>query len=313
MTEQMSMGIGDRGDQQDTPGDDSEERPVSVRTPLYAAYNSDRYHRQDLIRNLQTKSETRIISYVSGDHCGMEHDDAMRFGDLLHRIDKGEDIDLILQTTGGDIDAAEKLVIMIREKVDQGAFRVIVPHRAKSAGTLVVLGADEVLMSDTSELGPIDPQVRILDSSGKPILIPAQSYLDAYSEHAAALNRNANDLAARIMLEKLDPAIRQICLAAKERSRSLAEKLLKQGMFLGESGNWTATASELIDTKRWQTHSQVISWRDANDPPIGLRVQHLDSNDHLWQQHWHLYCLQRLSIQDNQKLFESDYVSLRTE
>ena len=285
----------------------------SSRTPLYAAYNSDRYNRQDLIRKIQKQSEFRLICYVSGPLCGIEHDDAMRFRDLLHKVDNNENIELLLHTVGGDIDATEKLILMVREKVGEASFRIVVPHLAKSAGTLMVLGADTVVMSDTSELGPIDPQVLIPDSNAGMLRVPAQSYLDAYDEHANELRTNPQDLAARIMFDKLDPSIRQVCIAAKERSRTLAEKLLRQGMFLSGPSNWTATAGELIDTKRWQTHSQVISWQDAKDPPIELRVEYLDSQHALWQQYWHLYCLQRLCINDNEKLFESDYVSLKTE
>ena len=285
----------------------------SARTPMYAASNYDRYHRQDLIRKIQDQSGFRLICYVSGAHCGIEHDDAMHFRDLLHRVADGENIELMLHTPGGDIDAAEMLILMIREKVGDAGFRIVVPHLAKSAGTLMVLGADTVVMSDTSELGPIDPQVLIFEGNARPRRIPAQSYLAAYNEHADALNQNPSDIAARLMFEKLDPTIRQVCLAATRRSQKLAEKLLTRGMFFSGPANWTLTASELIDAKRWQTHSQVISWRDAKDPPIGLRVDHLDSHDPLWQQYWQLYCLQRLVINDNEKLFESDYVSLRTE
>ena len=141
--------------------------------------------------------------------------------------------------------------------------------------------------------------------------VPAQSYLDAYTEHRVALRSDPNDTAAKIMLEKLDPVIRQVCTGIKVRSRTLAENLIKRGKILSDPGSWTATASELIDTERWRTHSQVISWRDAIDAKIGLRVNYLDPRDSLWQQYWQLYCLQRLTLKDSEKLFESDYVSLR--
>ena len=54
---------------------------------------------------------------------------------------------------GGKADSAEKLVRMVRSKVGAAALRIIVPDFAKSAGTLMVLGADSVVMSDMSELG----------------------------------------------------------------------------------------------------------------------------------------------------------------
>jgi len=75
-------------------------------------------------------------------------------------------------------------------------------------------------------------------------------------------------------------------------------------------GNHTQTASELLDTKRWQSHAQMISWEDAQHPKIGLSVEYLSPKSDEWQEYWQLYCLQRLAVKDRQKLFESAYASL---
>lgn len=298
----------EEADQQGIDDENAANATPSTRTPLYAAYNSERYHRQDLIKDIQQESEFRLICYVS-DGCRIEHDDELQFRDLLHRIDDGENIELLLHTPGGDIDAADKLIHMIREKTGDAEFQIVVPHLAKSAGTLMVLGADRVVMSDTSELGPIDPQVLIPDSVGILRWVAAQNYIDAYKTHSEALRRDRTDRPSEIMFNMLDPAVYDKCVKAKERSRRLAEDLLKRGMFR-QGGNWTLTADRLIDTRKWQTHSQVISLHDA--AAIGLTVDPIKPHDDRWQKYWRLYCLQRLAISDNEKLFESDYVSLPT-
>ena len=250
MTEIATPGSGDPTHLQTADDDEGSDAEPSARTPLYAAINSDRYRRQDLIREIQDTSEFRLICYVSSGSCHIEHVDTIYFSDLLHRIGNNENVELMLHTPGGDIDAAEKLILMIREKIGNGGFRIIVPHRAKNAGTLMVLGADTVTMSDTSELGPIDPQVPIPDKDGRHIWVAAQDYIDAYTAHAEALNSNPNDTAAKIMLEKLDPVLRQRCLRAMDRSRKLAEDLLRRGRILSDPASWTATVSELMDTAR---------------------------------------------------------------
>ena len=66
-------------------------------------------------------------------------------------------LDLLLQSPGGDIDKAENIVYMCRNRFS--SFRVIVPESAKSAATLIALAADSIIMGYTSELGPIDPQI----------------------------------------------------------------------------------------------------------------------------------------------------------
>ena len=274
------------------------------KTPFFEALHGDRYQRQTLIKQIQCRTERTLICYVSGSQCNIDRDDTIPFVDLLHHVVPNHDIDLLLHTIGGSTDVAEKLMGMIRSRVGTARLRVIVPDFAKSAGTLMVLGADSVVMSDMSELGPIDPQIRLSDGWQ-----PVQNYLDAYEAHAKILRNDPENIAARIMLERLDPAVLKLCETAVNRARQAAETLLRGGMFRN-SGNWSLTVSELLDTARWLSHGQMISWEDAGDRPIELRVQHYSYDSKDWQRYWQLYCLQRLAIRDSQKLYESDYVSL---
>jgi hypothetical protein len=221
-------------------------------------------------------------------------------------VKQDSDLDVMLHTGGGDIDAAEKIISIVRTRVGTGRLRVIVPDFAKSAGTLMTLGADKIVMSDTSELGPIDPQVTLNDGHGNLIRHSVQSYLDAYQAHTLALQ--VNDMAARIMLGKLEPATVKLFEAVRDRARTFAEDQLKQGMFRTGGGNFTQIASDLIDTKRWLTHGQMIGWQAASK--IGLSVEYLDPSSEEWQVYRQLYCLQRLAIKDREKLFESEFASL---
>ena len=302
MTQQSST-----ANRSDRPSDgtDLESRmPHATKTPLFQANHADRYQRQTLIKQIQDRTARTLICYVSGMECVIDADDTMPFVDLLHNAPPDRNLDLLLHTTGGSMDAAEKLAGMMRSHVGKEELRIIVPEFAKSAGTLMVLGADRVVMSDMSELGPIDPQVRLSDRWQS-----VQNYLDAYREHAEILKADRDNIAAQIMLGKLDPATIKLCEAALERARQAAESLLKGGMFRN-GGNWTKTASELLDTRRWLSHGQAILWEDARDPQIGLVVQHCGYQSEEWQDYWQLYCLQRLAVGDRQKLFESDYASL---
>ena len=284
--------------------------PPQTRTPLFEANSADRYQRQAIIERIREQSGRRLICYVSGIECGIDRDDTMPFADLLYNVPAGEDMDLLLHTPGGNVDAAEKLIQMVRRRVGEATLRIIVPDFAKSAGTLMVLGADSVVMSDTSELGPIDPQMFTVDSNGHGRWQPVQNYLDAYDEHTKTLTEEPGNVAAQIMLGKLNPGTVKRYQAAKDRARQSAEHQLRNGMFRNSDGNWSMTADVLLNTRRWPSHSQVVSWKDAQHPDIGLTVEYLEPQSPLWREYWRLYCLQRLAVSDNQKLYESDYVSL---
>ena len=281
-----------------------------VKTPLYEASNSQRYERQTLIRRIQNATGNRLICYVGGIGSPITRDDVLPFHDLLRNITQDTSIDLLLHTVGGDIDATEKLISMIRDRVRTASFRIVVPDYAKSAGTLMVLGADCVVMSDSSELGPIDPQLVRVEGDGQRVSVSVQHHLDAYDEYAERLSEAPDDPVATLMLQKFDPAARQTYIRVNRRARQLAERFLVQGMFSDGQGNPTGAASELLNTDLWLTHSMPISWRDAQNPRIGLKVEYLDPHSESWQLYWRLYCMQRLSLDHDQKLFESDYVSI---
>ena len=64
---------------------------------------------------------------------------------------------MILHTPGGLVLAAEQIAHAQVER--PGKVTVIVPHYAKSGGSLIALTADEILMDPNAVLGPVDPQI----------------------------------------------------------------------------------------------------------------------------------------------------------
>lgn len=275
------------------------------KTPLFTANNAARYQRQDLFKSLeQLLGGRKVLSYISGRHAVIDRDDTPGFVDLLHNIHGGDTIDLVLHTGGGDIDAAEKLVKLVQARVGaDGNIRAVIPDYAKSAGTIMALGAHSILMSDSSELGAIDPQFWLKDGLGNDICYSALQYLAAYRQHEQALKADREDPVAQLMFNKFDPVLVKKFEGIAYRARSLAEDLLKR-----RSLPYTKIVSDLMDIGRWRSHSQMISAADAFE--IGLAVETMPTDSEIWRKHWELHCHQRLAIGEKQKVFESAYVSL---
>jgi hypothetical protein len=277
------------------------------KTPMYEAIHALRYHRQELIKQIGEAYGSRLICYVCGRGAEIHRDDAAGFVEMLHNIPPDTNIDLLLHTGGGDIDAAEKLIALVQATVGKARLRVIIPDFAKSAGTIMALAADTLIMSDSSELGAIDPQIWLKDGHGNWICHSVLSYLDAYKTHSEALRNNPNDPVALLMLSRLDPAtVRQFELI-KARARGVAEEILKK-----KGRNYTKIPDALMDLNRWPSHGQMISWKDAKQEPLELDVEYLPPTNEQWRAYWRLYCLLRLAIndKDKQNIFESSYASL---
>jgi Serine dehydrogenase proteinase len=299
---------------EDLEPESTEDAPGAVispsKTPLFQSIHAARYQRQALIKAISERTGRHLICYMSGLGTMIDRDDTIGLVDLLHNVPCGENVDLLLHTGGGDIDAAEKLVVMIRQKVGTASLRVIVPDFAKSAGTLIALGADSIVMSGTSELGPIDPQVIRTDHDGNRMAHSVLSYIEAFEHHAEVLKKEPGNIASQIMMNKLDPGTLKQFEAIRARAQRLAEDLLRRGMFRDGRGNWSLAASELMNVKSRPSHGQMISWEDAMNPKLGLIVEHMEAEDPVWRDYWLLYCLQRLAITDKQKIFESGFASL---
>lgn len=76
---------------------------------------------------------------------------------ITGREDRQPKLTLVLTTFGGDAHEAYRIARRIR--IYYEAFHVLVCGYCKSAGTLLVLGADELILAEQAELGPLDVQV----------------------------------------------------------------------------------------------------------------------------------------------------------
>jgi len=114
----------------------------------------------DIIKQIETKRNSKVITYLTSDRPGPLN--ARIAGDIipiisqqLRKIGKVENIDLFIFSQGGDTMVPWRLVSMIREYCTK--FSVLIPYKAHSSATMISLGADEIVMSDLSEISPIDP------------------------------------------------------------------------------------------------------------------------------------------------------------
>ena len=74
---------------------------------------------------------------------------------LKETLQPGQKVDFCLYTRGGDTNAVWPMVSLLREFDPD--FQVLAPFRCHSAGTLLALGSQQIVMTPLSELSPIDP------------------------------------------------------------------------------------------------------------------------------------------------------------
>ena len=90
-----------------------------------------------------------------------------RFADLCPSEPEERNCILMLTTSGGDLEAAYRITRCIQARYSRGNFILFTDGACKSAGTLIALGADWILMTDRAELVPLDTQVIVRDEVGE--------------------------------------------------------------------------------------------------------------------------------------------------
>ena len=134
------------------------------------------------MRQIETKIGRRIVSlYTSFVYPVIIDDgDAAILDGILQAMDLSSGLTLVLSSPGGSGVSAERIINVCRVYSNNN-FEVIVPGMAKSAATMICLGAQSITMSDTSELDPIDPQV-FVTSDGRESYMPANVVIESYEK-----------------------------------------------------------------------------------------------------------------------------------
>lgn len=137
---------------------------------------------------------------------------------------KFEVLDVILQTPGGDIDAAFFISKLIRNCCKE--LNIIVPLFAKSAGTLICLTGDKILMTDVSELGPLDTQIRESTDGDEPEYNSALNGFKAL-EQIQQHNITTLDLVTKLICERSSMKVSEAFHLAGEFSGHTSGTLYK--------------------------------------------------------------------------------------
>ena len=165
---------------------------------------------------------------------------------------------------------------------------------------MVCLGADKILMSQTSELGPIDPQVPYdLKGSGKEEWVAAHHVTKTYNKLLkAAVNLTDGRIEPYLQqLQKFNAVYIEDLERATKLAKNIATSTLKQGMMKGKSEKEIRKSIELFtDPERTLSHGRGINLAQAAN--CGLNVEEIPLDSELWKVVWGLYIRSKYMVED---------------
>jgi len=240
-----------------------------------------------IYEKIEKMRSSRVIAFVTGDRPNMQaqisNDAVDLFGDHLDGLFPAKKISLILYTIGGNTLAAWNIVNMLRMFCDQ--LEIILPNKARSAGTLMCLGADRILMTKQATLGPIDPSVAgplnpmipgAAPDARAPVSVEAvRGYIEMAKKDFGV--EDGADM-ARVLID-LSSKVHPLVLGAIFRTRTqiqfLARELLKSQVTKDEKVN------KIIGflCSESGSHDYTINRREAKT--LGLQVE--NPSDELYQ------------------------------
>ena len=224
--------------------------------------------RQGLIKEIEKKTGRPLIIYSTKLDAPREasnqivSDDIIGFSDLTANITEDK-LDVFIESPGGDLAAAQRIVELLRNKFKH--IRFFIPGSAFSAATMIALSGDEILMDERGVLGPIDPQI-----NG----IPARSILNAFDAMKEKIKEDGPKALPVYLplIQKYDLHIFEICKDVEVRGKQVVEDWLKKYMFKDNSDEETIVGivSFFSDYNTHKSHSRPIFFREVQE--LGLKV-----------------------------------------
>lgn len=182
----------------------------------------------------EKRNNTNVIFYASSflqkqdipfSFSAITKEDLNGFMSTIHGMDWNKGLTLILHTPGGDGNAAESIIEYLISKFDY--IEVIIPTYAMSAGTIMALAADQIIMSSHSQLGPIDSQLFINNSQ-----VSAQSVVDQFEKAKAEIAENPDLITVWYpILQTIGPALLQEAQNALDYGSKIVINWLTKRMF----------------------------------------------------------------------------------
>lgn len=168
--------------------------------------------------------------------------DVQGFMEVVSNV-KERELDFIIHSPGGTAEAAESVMEYLRQRFDH--IRVFVPIAAMSAATMMALAANEIVMGQQSQLGPIDPQFIISTPEGTRSS-PAKAILNQFELAKAECKVPANLAAWTPILRTYSPGLLTQCRDSQQLASNIVAGWLEHHMLAGEEEAGTR-AKEIAD------------------------------------------------------------------
>ena len=230
---------------------------------------------------LSEEMKGECIFIKSGIRTGLD----TKFKYLVQKLTLESDhLIVMLETNGGSITVAERLVNIMRAKFKKVSF--VIPNFALSAGTVLAMSGDNIYMDYFSVLGPIDPQIQT-PSGG----IPGYGVISKYHELINEINTAGPNENVTAQITLLLKYFDQAELYSIDQARKYGIKLVTEWLAKYKFKDWKVSseerkkqaeiiASKLGDPEVWFLHGRGIT-KNQLESDLKLKIDDFGSKSKL--------------------------------
>jgi hypothetical protein len=220
---------------------------------------------------------------IPGVDSSLSQEDFYTIQDFL-RESKFEILDFYIETPGGSGEAAEEIAKFLRDKFKEVNF--VLAGEAKSAGTILAMSGDNIYMTETGSLGPIDAQVKIGRTIGS-----AHDYKEwIENKREEALQSKVLNPVDALIIAQISP----LELGAIVNSLEFAKDLVKEWLEKYKFKKWMITetrkievtdemrkdraneiAEKLCNHTLWRSHGRSLKLKDLKEE---LLIENIDKD-----------------------------------
>lgn len=259
------------------------QRSDESRSPIISRVQTERTQahptRQQLFLDLEQHLKRPVVTVFTSFHypVAIGDEDVEMLEGMLRSLALENGVAVMISSPGGSGLAAERMINLLRSYSGTGEYWAIVPAKAKSAATMVCLGASKILMGPASELGPVDPQQVFGDK-----IVSVHHIIDSYHKLFRGAAQARGNLEPYLQqLVKYDAAN----ISHLETERDLATDMAVEWLHTGMLSNMSKTDIKknmqvFLLPKHTKAHGRPIYHKEA--AKCGLNIEFYNLHSPIW-------------------------------
>ncbi|MEN6342871.1 MAG: hypothetical protein ABFC89_09965 [Methanospirillum sp.] len=263
--------------------------------PIAAVIQEERLQnfatRKALYKKINKQLGKPLVAYVTSFTYPVmiDNKDADMLEAHLQKLKLDDGFVLLISSPGGDGLTAERIINICRAYSKSGDFITIVPGKAKSAATMICLGSSKIMMSKTSELGPIDPQFLERGPNGESRVYSVYNIVKSYKKIFDKAEKTQGKIEPYLQaLSRYDSWNIEECLSQLELSQDIGVKALKTGMLRDDSEDEIANKiKRFLIPDETKVHARPIYYDDVKSCDLIVELVPVDTP--LWKNIYELY------------------------